>query len=298
MHYYIKWYYWYKNFWDELLLLGVITYLVETMDMKTCTIETPDPLWLYEWLEKHTQYFPILTIDYASTIYQTVTKQILCDSLVIWWGEVITDARSFPHNWWNYLFRNYRLKFLWKKIILLWWFWEPLRFWSKLLYSLLYRWASKIICRESASYQRILNYVSKDNVLLHEDFSYSILKKVSVKMQKKKYAIVNCNPYIWSDATKEKITNYCVDGWYDRLIYFPAELTIDTPMYKELKRELPALEWFDRTHYSLNEISELYINSFWGIAARLHVLILLDYYNISYTPLVYQEKITKILWHE
>jgi polysaccharide pyruvyl transferase WcaK-like protein len=230
MHYYLKWYYGYKNFGDELLLLWVLKYLVQEMQMKECTIETPDPKWLDQRLQRHAEYFPTLTITYASTLHQTIVKQLTCDSIVIWWGEVITDARKAPHNGWNYLIRNYWLKLFWKKIVLLWWFWTPKSFWSTVLYWLLYTWASKIICRESASYERVSQYVSKDNVLLHEDFSYTILKQTSSDSSKVNSVIVNCNPYIWSEKTKSTIIEYCTTWAYSSVWYFPAELSVDTPM--------------------------------------------------------------------
>lgn len=295
---YLKWYYWYKNFGDELLLLWVLTYLVQEMKVTACVIETPNPQWLEERLMRHTQYFPLLTISYASTIYQTIKAQIACDIITIWWGEVITDARRIPHNGWNYLLRNYWTKILWKKILLLGWFWKPIHKWSKLLYSLLYQWAHRIVCREYASYERVIQYVSKSKVILHEDFSYMILRQITPSTKKENYAIVNCNPYIRSEKTKKKIIGYGTNWWFHKLVYLPAEVSVDTPIYDSLTWSLSSMEWFDRTQNSLQSICNVVANSSWWIAARLHVLILLKYFEVSYQPLVYQEKITKILWHE
>ena len=299
---YLKWYYWYKNFGDELLLLWVLTYLKNTYWAIHITIETQDTIRLNHWMDVHAWYFPDCKLSYASSRYETIVAQCKADYLIIWWWEVITDARSIPYNWWNYLLRNYWYRLFWKKIVLLWWFWVPKHIWSNFLYKILYNYANSIVCREPASYERVIQYVSKNKCVLHEDFAYTILRSIktihwSSSLWHGTYAIINCNPYIWSAETKQKIINYCSQGWYDSLIYFPAELTIDAPMYNELLKELPNLIWYDRTAESLKTIALLFASASWWIAARLHVLILLQFYWVEYTPLVYQEKITKILWH-
>lgn len=294
---YLKWYYWFKNFGDELLLLGVINYLVKRYTCSTLIIETPDKVWLQLWVEKNKLHLPLITIEYACWLIDTIRQTASCDLIAIGWGEVVTDARSFPHNWWNYLFRNYPWKVVWKKIILLWWFWTAKGLATKLLHKALYTWAYEITTREEASYERVCSVVWKEKVVANTDFSYSILKKYTVTIKDESLCIINCNPYIWSKETEQKIIAYTKQKNYDRLVYIPAEVTIDTPMYISLKKSLPELIWYDWTQYTLEETTSLIASASWWIAARLHILILLDYYWVSYQPLVYQEKITKILGH-
>lgn len=294
---YLKWYYWYKNFGDELLLLGVIQYLVSKYECTTIIIETSDTDWLESWICKNEIHLPLITIEYASTFLETFKCTASCDLIAIGWGEVVTDARAFPHNWWNYFFRNYPWKLIWKRIVLLWWFWTAKWLPTRLLHRLLYRWAYEIITREPASYERVCNVVGNDTVIAQKDFSYSILNKYMSNIKKESICIVNCNPYIWSNETQQKIISYTQKWNYERLIYIPAELTIDAPMYQSLKKHLPELVRYDWTLHSLEEITTLIACASWWIAARLHILILLDYYWVPYQPLVYQEKITKILGH-
>lgn len=296
-HIYLKWYYWFRNFGDELLLLGVINYLVQRYQCVTLVIETPDVSRLQSWIKKNSTHLPIVTIKYACWFIETIRYSASCGLIVIGWGEVVTDARAFPHNWWNYLLRNYPRKLIWKKITLLWWFGTAKWLSTRLLHQLLYRWTYEIITRESASYERVCSVVERDSVVAHKDFSYSILNKYAASLNKESLCIINCNPYIWSHETEQKIIAYTQKWNYDRLIYIPAELTIDAPMYESLKKHLPNLIRYDRTHHTLEEITTLIASSSWWIAARLHILILLDYYWIPYQPLVYQEKITKILGH-
>lgn len=54
-------------------------------------------------------------------------------------------------------------------------------------------------------------------------------------------------------------------------------------------------EVYDRTQHSLKDTLTLFANARYAIGTRLHFLILTDYYGVSYEPLVYQEKITKVL---
>jgi len=55
MHIYISWYYWYKNFWDELLLLWMLNYItkVSINNISKITIECKDPNFLTNLLQEY-----------------------------------------------------------------------------------------------------------------------------------------------------------------------------------------------------------------------------------------------------
>lgn len=296
---YLKWYYGYKNFGDELLLLWVIDYLAATCQPVQIAIETPDAVWLQNWLARHTHHIPDIEVIPVVWVRASLRMMRQASLIVIWWWEVITDARTPPHNGRNYLLRVYWLKFFGTPIWLFWWFGLPKYRWSPLLHRLLYRWASNILTREDASYQRVSQWVSPDRIEAYHDFAYDILEHYplsSSSTTETKTCIINCNPYIWSLETKQKILQYITQWKYDRVVYFPAELTIDAPMYEELVVDCSTLERYDWTSKDLAQITALFASASWGIAARLHVLLLLKHYGVPYTALVYQEKITKILW--
>ena len=55
---FLKGYYGYKNFGDELLLLGVISYITQQYALDELVIEAGDPIRLESWLDRHSIYLP------------------------------------------------------------------------------------------------------------------------------------------------------------------------------------------------------------------------------------------------
>lgn len=293
MKIYLKGYYWYKNFWDELLLFGVIVYLYETYKYTTLYIEALHSSWLQDRLEKHKTLLPWWWLQDIILVPKRANITLSRDLTVFWWWEVVTDARGFPYNWWTYIFWFLRT-IITGKYILLWWIGTIKQKATPLLYSLFLKRATYIRVRDAWSFEIAKKYNSQ--TLLERDFAYDILDGLQIKRTTSNNTIIiNCNPYIWSKETKKIIIDYAKGFEDKRLLYVPAEIWCDDIYYEELKKSLPALELYDWTLSPLEHTFSLFANSDWWIWARLHVLLLLDYYKIPYKPLIYQEKIKKVL---
>jgi len=149
--------------------------------------------------------------------------------------------------------------------------------------------------RDSGSYAIAKKYNS--NVVEAKDFAYDVLQKCDIKKQKNSKVVVNCNPYIRSHKTKQRILRYTDthNKKWQTIWYIPAEIWIDDIFFDDLLKENPEFKLYDRTKHSLTHTINILANSAYWIGARLHFLLLLDHYGVSYEPLIYQEKITKVL---
>lgn len=288
---YLKWYYGHKNFGDELLLFGVLDYLKNTFQAKTVYIESQNTAWLQQRFSQNTSLLPAwLVVIPCKKRSNLFTKR---DLTVFWWWEAVTDARGFPYNGWTYMFWFFWTIITWKYIVL--WGVGTIRFVStNWLYNLFLWNAQNIIVRDAWSYS-IAKKFNKNTTLYH-DFAYDVLEKIASKKPKlNQTCIINCNPYIRSPETKSKIIDFAHKYSTYKKIYIPAEIWCDDVFYAQLAQDIPELSLYDRTDYWLQETILLIWSSRVGIAARLHVLLLLDYFWATYTPLIYQKKITKVL---
>lgn len=298
MYWFLKWYYGYKNLWDEILFFGVLKRIFDNYDINKLFVEVWDVNWFSIWIDRN-----------KNILWSNVTKIELVDkytsipypTLKFFWGwEVLTDQRSFPHDGWNLLIRYYKDIISWN-FILLWWVWTPHKWYSRILYKLILPKARQVVVREKTSQNILLGYTKQ--VILKEDFAYWIyldrsLKKISrnkrlSKNKSKNVLLVNLNPYINDSATKWKISSIIQKmRWYKK-VFIPFDIDEDMPMYKQLKQTNPELDLFDWTTYSIDEILEFISQAKEWIWARLHFLLLMNWMGLKVHPLKYQEKIGK-----
>lgn len=290
---YLKWYYWYKNLGDELLLFGVINRLVSEYNTSKIYIESADITRLNHRLTTNSRAVPdSVTVLPVSKKANLRTKR---DLTVFWWWEVVSDARPFPYNGWTYL-ALFLPTLITKKYIIIWWVGIPKRVSTKRLYAIFLKRAQKMVVRDKHSFQVSKQY--SEYCTLYKDFCYDFLAQYMSRYTKKprqsNHLIININKYIRSQKTQDTI--YDRAEQHKTVYYIPWELWSDDVFYKQLKETIPHLQLLDRTVISLEELLWIVSTAEYGIAARLHVLLLLDYFWVKYTPLVYQEKINHVLW--
>ncbi len=298
----LKGYYGYKNFGDEVLLLGIILYLFKNYPLDHLFIEAHDTDRLQVRLDRHTsflgEYYRMITLVGKHTAHQYKR-----DELFLWWGEVLTDGRPFPYNGWNYLLR-YPLTIVSGRYHLLWGLGTPKKRSSNRLWNQLIGHAKSVVTREKKSYQLACLYRKWKHTVLYQDFAEAVFayylpkkhKPLSELDQDKKTSqtiLLNCNPYIRSHDTKQKLIHTALP--FTHCYYFPGERGVDDQFFDELHEALPELVLYDRTTHSLWEIcSDMAVCSH-ALAARLHVLWLAKLLHIPFEPLVYQEKISTFL---
>lgn len=302
---YIRWYYGYKNFWDELLLLGVISYLHEKYSISTFIILTPDTNWL-DFRLSHHPFWVTLHLETVSSFPLFLPKNSL---FVLWWGEVLTDARPFPYNWRSYFFKH-SFHFLCSDFLLVGGIWTIKKLWSSFLYKLLLPYAKEVVMRDLSSYD-IANMYCNTAVHYH-DFAFDALSiQENSSLCKKEtdktihqwwnpYVIINVNIHIWNKQSKKLLKSHV--RWFDESEYiyyfFPASVGIDDAdslLFSQLQNIFPTIRMIDRTKYSLSHIKEFFVWSDLVISARLHVVLMWLHAGVETIPLVYQEKVQRLM---
>jgi polysaccharide pyruvyl transferase WcaK-like protein len=292
----LKWYYGYKNFGDEVLLLWVVPYLFTNYPLDHLYIETADKNWLDTRLTRHDELLGEVS-NKITLIDKHTARDYKRDELFLWWGEVLTDGRPFPYNGRNYLLR-YPMTILRGSYHLLWGIGTPKKRLSARLWKFLVGKAKTVVVREKRSYEIAGRYRADGKTVLYHDFAEDVLPEVIKSLPTmptawSTTALLNANPYIWSNETKQELIAYAAR--HEHAIYFPAELGVDDTFFAELAEAIPGLTLYDRTDHSLAEICAKVAGCSGVIAARLHVLRMAKLLRLPFKPLVYQEKISTFL---
>jgi len=191
---YLKGYYGYKNFGDEMLLLWLLNRLGKNYDLDELVIEAGDPNWLDFWIKENTIFLDtikekIKTIPIKQHKFKSMTHVSNILSLSKYknyfkffgGGELLNSERKFPHNGRNLVllyFRSIRKK----QFALLGGIGKITNKSMRRLYRFLLPKAERIILREKYSHHTVedffeKNNINKEQIFLYEDFSLAILKK-------------------------------------------------------------------------------------------------------------------------
>ena len=187
MKIYLKWFYWYKNFWDEVLLFWLLNYLQKEYNPDEIVVEVWNIEWIQNWLNKNKEYLQDWIIDKLDFVENKEISKRFRQILsffginkykkyfkVFGWGEVLDESRNFPHDGWNLvLLHHYSIR-KWK-FILVWWIGINKKFRTKKLFKYILHRAQKTICREKVSYERVVANWWK-SAILYEDFSKQIFE--------------------------------------------------------------------------------------------------------------------------
>ncbi len=295
---YLVGYYWYKNFWDELLLFWVLKEIESHKKYNEIIVLAQDEAFLQGWLEQNSDLLYKLRITSKITCASKIGPKWE-DMLYIWWWEVLSDERSFPYNWWTYIVK-YRRNFISWNVGFLWWVGTEKKRGTSLLYTLTLWRAKRVITRDPNSYSIACTYSSKSK--LARDFAFDVLDVLDVKNSHEdwEYVIINLNKHIYS----KEVLLQCIDFYMEekskwrRVFFLPASVgsdDADSELYSELKNSMPELKYMDRTSKSLLSFIEFIKWAEMVYATRLHILLPVLYYCVPYKIFVYQEKITRLI---
>jgi polysaccharide pyruvyl transferase WcaK-like protein len=324
---YLRGYYGYENFGDELLFFGVVKRLFEKYPLTKLFVEVGNTSRMEDRVREN--YQGLLTEKQLKNIKFVNAKQHTCKYIThlinffgrgkykktfkfFGWWEVLSDERSFPHDGRNIpLLFNYSVK-KWQ-FALLWGIGKIRKNLTEKLYAYLLPKAEKIVVRDKDSYTIATQEQgtrwkekrareSDNNVVLYHDFAQeiiqdaeSIIKKSKLKTKQGKYILININKQSADVENIQKIIDFCAQYPDHEKIYFPCDMNDDKQYFSVIKKYIPWLEIYDRTKHSLLESLSLFYYADGGIWSRLHFLLPLKLYGKSIAAIPYADKINKLI---
>lgn len=290
MNWFLKWYYWYKNLWDEILFIWVVNYIFQNYKLEKLYVEAWEWKWMNHWINLNIDLFSFDTKKLI--VVERDSKLNFSDTLkFFWWWEVFTDQRSFPYDGWN-MYLKYFKDIIKKNFVLLGWIWTPRKFTTNLLYKLTLPRAKSIIVREQKSYSICEKYTK--NIALYHDFAFDVVKLfLENKSNEENKVLINLNTYINNLESIEKIKSFSKENSDISQFFVPFDMFNDLKLFENIKKELPNIQLYDWTVHPLKNTFEFLSSCRSGIWARLHFLLILHWFGKKVTPLAYQEKINK-----
>lgn len=306
---YLKCYYWYKNFWDEILGLGVINRIfTEYPTIEKLYIEVGNKTRFDSRLDKNSHYLDV-NLCKVETIqknnYLKILRKWLCNPKALkflWGGELFTEARGWFHGWRNYALLFW-MDFRRKNVVMLGGFGTPTTLWLKKLYKLTVKNCQKVVVRESKSYEVIAWYLWNSSVKLvkHDDFSTDVVKRWQKRQNTDKSSIegqnillINLTPYRQSKTVMDWLQLSVDVWWHCQHVFFPCWQE-DVDMLWQLMVISPWIVAYYWWFYDVDTILTYMSTVSGAVWSRLHFLFILHLLGVKASPIVYQEKITKFL---
>lgn len=298
MHIYLKGYYGYKNFWDELLLFGVIEEIFRRYSVEALVIEVGNKERIQKRIHQNKEFLnhfyrsrnikiPWNTISFFEPHNPLSQKQYWIKKRksylqcflgqhpyrsyfkVFGGGEVIDESRNFPHNGRSLLLLYARSIFHSNFTLRGGLGWQNQRS-SRLLTKILLKYSKEPLLRDPHSYiysQQLYHHTTQI-----KDFSTNLLRFFLKQYQaipphKSAYYLLNMSP-AYNIKTLKSISYPLSDK---QGYFFPCDMNFDPEIFHQHFPNLP-LEIFDRTQHTLAEILTIIKNSEIWIWSRLHFL--------------------------
>ena len=315
---YLRWYYGYQNFGDELLLFWIIEYLITTYKLEKLIVEVGNKKWIEKWvhinLESRIQNLELRDkvefVEIKQHRYRRLTHVMNLIGLgkykhmfkFFGGGEVLSDERPFPHDG-----RNIPLLFNWTvrrwEFILIGWIGTPKKRRSRLLYKDLLHRAKELVIRDPISLRVVQSAeykVPSTKTKLYEDFSLEVLRSCQSRIQNlefriQHYMLVNINTATCTSDNIHKIQLFCQERPDHKIIYFPCDMDDDYHCFDTVKSAIPEIEMYDWTKYSLQQTIQLFLHTEAGIGSRLHFLLPLKFFNKPFQSIAKAEKVHKMI---
>lgn len=307
----IVWNWSYKNMWDEIILLWTILLLQE--QAKKIYISAYNPSWLKKFLG---QFIDIENITFLREIpkwfrsfftfirdkkSRTLKKYKEVDSIIIWWGEILTE--EVPSTYWYWLASIFPCLKQKPNIYLMGGIQVPKKDKNKKLFDYLMKRVKYVYARDLESVYQ-LNKYGFDNAEFFMDTSYfafnwKVLRQD--KLKKWKYIIVNVNKNgenFLEDITKD--VKYYLEEWY-KVLYVPVakwrnDDYSDMNYYRRIKKackmddRFEILDWEEDFEKFATKISKAEI----VISTRLHLFLISNFLWTRTKVYPYQKKILKM----
>ena len=239
----LVWNWWYKNLWDELILLWNVKLLLQ--QNKKVTIACYDPDWLRKFFVQFidvskVSFIPELPKWFRSFLryvfvywMRWFTKFLKTDTVILWWGEILTEENPWAYRYWRVSIWPFLQKKRWQSnhkvkkesnLYIMWWVQIPkFKRKRKTLRSLL-KYTTACYLRDFDAVEELKPYIDKCEFFMDTSYFAYDWSKVCVDKENKiteKYIIVNLNKNAeqFFDEVVEDIRYYAGRGY--RIYYVP-----------------------------------------------------------------------------
>jgi len=313
MHLLIKWYYGYKNLWDELIIFSLLNWVDERFIPNKISIECWDEKRLEEWILKHRDFLIPWIIKKLNFLPRPNWKEKIqiClwmkrnfyDFIILWWWEVVDESRSFLYRWWNLFFQYGRSIKQWLTAIV-GGLWTNEKLWTLFLQNFLVKNSNIIILRDQSSFELAKKILEQDGQSWEEKTEYdwdltlslleeakSIFTEEKIKSKRDPYYLINFSPLCNKEKSFKLIRKFADSHKNMQPIYIACNKSEDEKFFEDIQEILPNCEYFDRTQANIAGILRLFYFAEWGIWARLHFLYILKFFEKEFVKLHNSHKI-------
>ena len=319
----LVWNWWYKNMWDELILLWNVKLLLK--QWKKVIIACYDPDWLRVFF---TQFIDVGKVSFIPELpkwfhslfnyvfgywMKWFLKFFSVDTIILWWWEILTEENPWAYWYW----RMSIWPFLWKKrfqklfksrkksdLYIMWWVQIPKNSHKKKQLISLLNFTTACYLRDFDAVKEIKPYVKKCKIFM--DTSYFVYEWNKVVLNKnneinKPYIVVNLNKNAekFFDELVQDIKYYSDRGY--RIYYVPvakwSNIYYNDLQYVYLLEkalwenvDLALLDWesdFDFFVKILKWAKKVY-------SSRLHLYLVASFLGCDTKVYPYQRKILKM----
>ena len=313
MHLLIKWYYGYKNLWDELIVFSLLNRVDERFSPDKISIECWDEKRLEDWILKHRDFLIPWIIKKLNFLPKPSWKEKIkiClwmkrnvyDFIILGWWEVVDESRSFLYRWWN-LFLQYRRSIKQWITAVVGWLGTNKKRWTSFLQNFLLKNSSIIILRDQSSFElakKILeqNWQNREEKAEYDwDLTLSLLEETKaifaeekIESKRDSYYLINYSPLCDKEKSFKLIRKFADSHKDMQPIYIACNKAQDEKFFKDIQEILPNCEIFDRTQANIAETLKLFYFAEGGIGARLHFLYILKFFGKEFVKLHNSHKI-------
>ena len=319
----LVWNWWYRNLWDELILLWNVKFLLK--QWKKITIACYDPEWLRNFFTQFVDVSKVLFIPELPKWFRSFFRYVFeygmewflsfwkTDTIILWWWEILTEENPCAYWYWRMSIRP----FLWKKKIqnlfkkkeksdlyIMWWVQIPESSKKKKQLLSLLKYTTACYLRDFEAVDEIAPYVKNCEFFMDTSYFAYEWNNVSIDAEKKiekPYVIVNLNKNAeqFFDELVKDIKSYC-KKWY-RIYYAPIakgnniyyqDLQYSQRLEKELWEDIDfaLLDWESDFEYFVKILKRAEK----VFSSRLHLYLIASFLRCDTKVYPYQRKILKM----
>ena len=319
----LVWNWWYRNLWDELILLWNVKLLLQ--QNKKVTIACYEPEWLRGFF---TQFIDVGKIRFISELpkwFHSFFRYIFrywmkwffrfwkTDTIILWWWEILTDENPWSYRYWKMSIWPFLIKKWWEmehktkkesNLYIMWWVQIPKFKRKRKDLRLLLKYTTLCYLRDFDAIDELNPYFDKCEFFMDTSyFAYEWNKVLEDKENKieKPYVVVNLNKNAeqFFDELVQDIKKYADKGY--RIYYVPVakgkniyydDLQYSQRLEKALWEDVDfaLLDWESDFDYFVKVLK-------WAkkvFSSRLHLYLIASFLGCDTKVYPYQRKILKM----